>query len=50
MLSVPNTHTHTHTRKETQGHIWKHGYAHNLDCGDGIMGVHICPNSPNVIH
>ena len=24
-----------------------YGKAHNLDCNDGFMSVHICQNSPN---
>lgn len=37
MLSIPHTHTHTHMN-----------IRHN--CGDGITGVCICPNSSNIIY
>lgn len=34
-------HTNTHTQKETFG---GDKYAYYIDCGDGFMGICICPN------
>lgn len=48
MLSILTTHTHkTKGHKETCG---GHAFVYYHDCGDGIMGVGICPNSSKCIH
>ena len=36
--------------KETQEIFGGDGYVYYLDCGDGMMGVCLCPNSSKCIH
>lgn len=36
--------------KGTQGNLGGDGYVSYLDCGDGLTGICICPNSSNGIH
>ena len=53
MPSVLNTHTHTHTHthsKRMQKSFGGNGYIYFLVCGNGIMGICICPNSPKGMH
>ena len=53
MSSVGRTHVkcsyHTHM-KRIQGALEGVGYVYYIDCGDGIMGVCLCPNSSNSTH
>lgn len=41
------TKTHTHKYKEI---ISDDGYVEYLDCGDGIMDICLCPDTPQCIH
>ena len=50
-MGVLNTHAHTKPKlKEQKKSFGGDGYVYYLDCGDGITGVCICPNSSNCVY